>query len=104
MRRLRELSPLRRFLGWGRGQYREALGGPAGTYVMADLRSFCQCKAEQLDWEYLEREARNDPAAYAEHMARARVYFRMRRFLDMTDAQIDAAEQNIAEMGGGLDG
>lgn len=105
MRRLRSAtSALRRVLGFGRYHYQQALGGDSGQYVMADLRVFCQCKPPQLDWEHLERELRSDPDAYKEHMARARVYFRMRGFLDLTDAQIDAAEENIEEMGGGIDG
>ncbi len=71
---------------------------------MADLRTFCQCKPAQLEWEYLEREMRNDPAAYAEHMARARVFFRMRRFLDLSDDEIDNAEKQIGEVGEGWNG
>lgn len=103
MRPQRE-SRWRQFLRFGRGQYRKAFSGKTGAYVLADLRNYCQCKPGQLQWEYLERESRTDPEAYKEHMARARVYHRIRRFVELSEDEIDAAEENIAAMGGEQDG
>lgn len=103
MRRLREaVESWREVLRFGVTKYRETFSGPSAAYVLADLREYCQCKPAQLEWQVLEKEAREEPDAWKEHMARARVYFRIRRFLDTTDAQIDAAAEHMEEVQGGV--
>lgn len=104
--RRRSLWSPRDTLEFGRHHYRAVFSqaGPSAAYVLADLRSYARARPEQIDAEVLEREVRENPAEFAEHMARVRFYRRIRRFLDVTDAEIDAAEEDIAEMQGGVNG
>lgn len=88
----------RDLMRFGRRQYREVFRGEAGAFVLSDLRCWARAKPEQVTPEALYEEFLASERQFIQHMERVRMYGRIRRFLDLSDEEIDRAEQRIAEI------
>ncbi len=79
-------------LRFGRRIFRETFETSSGRMVLAHLRRFCGEEALQSAFD-------TDPLAIARNVGRQEVFREIRRFLGITDEQIDEAARRAAEAG-----
>jgi hypothetical protein len=79
-------------LRFGRRIFRETFETPSGRMVLAHLRRFCGEECQQSAFDA-------DPLGIARNVGRQEVYREIRRFLDLTDDQIDLAGRAAVERG-----
>lgn len=95
---------MRNALAHWRRRYREVFGpkppNPAsGAEVLAHLREYARAAPEQTDCLVMHAELLANPDEYREHVARVRMYRAIASALEITEKDVENADQRLRELG-----